>query len=169
VRPDAGNRRTWRRDTRTGTAGWRFALLPASARSKRELLETRDARYPRWQELRQPERAGISENPHVFTGSPPLNGGNCGISPVGAENSPTRIGADARDRRRSDRSSERRHPHRHHRSTREAPRLRRRGPRRAVRCAPTVRPRSVRIRPRHAPQSAVALRATFRRRRDVGC
>ena len=38
------------------------------------------------------KRAGLSENPDVFTGSPPPNRGTCGISPVGAENPPVRIG-----------------------------------------------------------------------------
>jgi copper chaperone CopZ len=89
--PDAGTPRTRRRDTRPCTAGWRFAQLPASARSKRERLETRDTRHSKGQDLRQSERAGIPENTDVFSGSPPLDRGTCGISPVGAENPPVGI------------------------------------------------------------------------------
>ena len=43
--PDAGTQRTWWRDTKPCPAGWRFAQLPASTRSKRELLETREAHH----------------------------------------------------------------------------------------------------------------------------
>ena len=84
--PDAGTPRTWCRDTRPCTAGWRFVQMPASARSKRELLETRDARHPQGQELRQPEKVGTPGNPDLFKVSPPPARRTCGFSPVAAEN-----------------------------------------------------------------------------------
>jgi hypothetical protein len=44
--PDEDIQPTWRRDTRPRIAGRRSAQLPTSARSKRALLGTRDARHP---------------------------------------------------------------------------------------------------------------------------
>jgi hypothetical protein len=58
---------------------------------KTELFETRDARLPQGQELRQPEMARISGNPGVFQGLSAAGQGTCGISPVSAENPPMRF------------------------------------------------------------------------------
>jgi hypothetical protein len=58
----------WRRDTRPGTTGRRSVQLPTSARSKRGLLETRDARHLNGQELRQPEQGSTAGSSSGLSG-----------------------------------------------------------------------------------------------------
>jgi hypothetical protein len=85
--PDAGIPGACRRDTRPGTTGWRFGPRQASARSKKERLETRDTRHSYGQDPRRPERQGSQKLRTSFKRSPAPNGGICGFWPGGAENS----------------------------------------------------------------------------------
>ena len=85
---DAGTLSKWRRDTRPCTTGRRSAPLPNSARPRKELLETRDARDLQGQEPRQPGKDATVQNPCVFEGLSRPGGVTCGISLAGADNSP---------------------------------------------------------------------------------
>ena len=88
--------------TKPCTAGRRLAPLPSSARSKRELLETRDARRPAGQVLRQPGQTPGGHNPRLRRRSPVTRWATCAISPIDAENPSAGRSPSVRDRCGSD-------------------------------------------------------------------
>ena len=87
--PRPGGGTQWRQpgadDTTHCTTGRRLALLPASARSKGQQLETPDARYILWQGPHQPAGGLTPQNASLFCKYAVAHHATCEISPVSAE------------------------------------------------------------------------------------